>query len=227
MAEVYIHEIVEAKPGNLAPLRDALRAEFVPLAHDHGLRSVGVFETAETQGSWPELVEIWELPDFSSYLRYLDATRSDPRLIAWQEHKGTFIKRSIAELCLRGPLTKTAAEAQAAFSDHAIWGHEMVEVPPSRQHDYVRMAEQYIRRLIAEPAGRPVHGHYVAGFNNRLVINLNPFGEDISTSSMGKFWPGETEYKDGHKKEQSLWMMLGLEVRLGWTGRFLLPVRLH
>lgn len=227
MAEVYIHEIAQVKPGKLAALRDAVRDEFLPLAHEHGLKSAGFFETTPTQGSWPETIEIWELPDFHAYLRFLDATRKIPALKAWQERKGELIKRSYSELCLRGPLTKTADEARAEFSEHRIWGHEMVEVPPSRQQDYVRMAEQYLRRFIIEPAGRPVHGHYISGFNNRLVINLNPFGEDIPTSDMGKFWPGDTEYEQGHQRNQSLWMMLGRQVRLGWVGRFLMPIRLH
>lgn len=222
MAEVYIHEIAKVKNGKLAELRDAVRDEFVPLARKYGLASVGYWETAPSQGNWPETLELWEFPDFKVYLKYLDATRTDPALIAWQERKGSLISRSVSELCMRGPKTKTAAEAKALFSEHKVWIHEMVEVPPSKQHDYVRMIETFVRRQLP----RETLGNYIPGFNNRLVINIAPKGDSFANSDLGKYWPGDTEYKDDEKRKQSLWMMLGTQVRLGWEDRFLIPIEI-
>jgi hypothetical protein len=120
-------------------------------------------------------------------------------------------------------MAKSADEAKS-MKAHKLWLHEMVETKPSRQGDYVRMVEQFLIERIVLPAGREILGNYIPVFNNRLVINIWPHGEDITTSTMGKYWPGETEYTGEQLRNSNIWMTLGPEVREGWEDRFLFPV---
>lgn len=225
MTQVYIHEICQVRSGCLGTLRDAVADTFMPLAAKHGLKKVGFWETAPSQGWWPETVELWELESFPAYLAYLEQSRTDADLIEWQAQKGELIDQSSAELCRRGRRTADA-EAARAFGKHKLWLHEMVETKPSRQDDYVRSVEEFLMERIIDPIGRDILGNFIPVFNNRLVINIWPHGDDIPTSTMGRYWPGETEYTGDALLNMNIWMTLGPEVRLGWEDRFLVPVEL-
>jgi hypothetical protein len=217
---LYWHEVHRVRPMRMSALLEAVEREFLPIAESYGMRQVGYWQVAPGLGTTPETVSVWELDDFGHYIdvvrQRFEGDRSD--LGQWFDGVGEWIETSESLLCFASELTPTVAQIKERNLRAKLCSHEMIQVQPARQAEYLRLCEEMWFRRVAEPAGRSIVGLYWSPWKNTRAIciwgqgeeweNVNPFGKEEA-------WVADTDFE--------IWQTLGREIRTDWDDRFLVP----
>lgn len=218
---IYIHQVNTLRTARTAGLFKAMQEECIPAYADHGLQLYGYWETAPGQGIGPETVEIWELPSFDAYSKFIGAAysdRADPRLRKWFERRDEWISSIDSMLCISHPKSPTVAQLKANKTKAKLVVHEIVHTEPSRQLDYLDTMYKLWWKPVAEPGGRSLLGLMYSPWNNRRAINIWGMGEEWDNLPIiGK---GSSFQSD----EYYVWVsMVGHALRDDWVDRFLVP----
>ena len=218
---IYIQQINTLRNARTAELFAAMQSDCLPAYQENGLQLLGCWETAPGQGPGPEMVEIWELPSFDAYSKFVAAAHSpkgDPRLRKWFERRSEWIVSMDSMLCISHPATPTVAQLRASGARAKLVVHETVHCEPSRQLDYLDTMYKLWWKPVAEPGGRTLIGLLYSPWNNRRAINIWGVGEEWDNLPVigtgGNF---QSEAFD-------LWVhQVGHALRDDWVDRFLVP----
>jgi len=218
---VYIHQINKLRNARTGDLFQAMESDCLSLYKELGLELFACWESAPGQGIGPEMVEIWELPNFDAYTKFAAAAhagKGDSRLRKWFERKSDWVESSDSMLCFSHPKSPTVADLRKSGVKAKLVIHEMVHTEPSRQLDYL----EAIHKMwwpVAEAGGRSLLGLFWSPWNNRRAINIWGVSEswdDLSIMKLGK--------NDAYQSDALfLWMNMGLALRDDWLDRFMVP----
>jgi NIPSNAP len=218
---LYWHEINRVRPQKMSGLLEAVERELLPLAESYGMRQVGYWQVAPGLGTTPETIAVWELDDFGHYVEVIrqrfEGKNAD--LGQWFDGVGEWVDSSESLLCFPSALTPTVAQIKESGLAAKMCSHEMIQVQPARQAEYLRLCEEMWFRRVAEPAGRSIVGLYWSPWKNTKAICIwgqgeewdlvNPFGKEEA-------WVADPDFE--------IWQTLGREIRTDWDDRFLVPV---
>jgi hypothetical protein len=205
----------------MSGLLEAVERELLPLAESYGMRQVGYWQVAPGLGTTPETVAVWELDDFGHYVEVVrqrfEGKKAD--LGQWFDGVGEWVTSSESLLCFPSALTPTVDQIKESGLSAKMCSHEMIQVQPARQAEYLRLCEEMWFRRVAEPAGRSIVGLYWSPWKNTKAICIwgqgeewdlvNPFGKE-------EVWVADPDFE--------IWQTLGREIRTDWDDRFLVPV---
>jgi len=218
---LYWHEINRVRPGKMAELLGAVEREFVPMSETYGMRQVGYWHVAPGLGTTPETVAVWELDDFGHYVEVVrqrfEGKNAD--LGQWFDGVGEWVTSSESLLCFPSELTPTVAQIKERKLAAKLCSHEMIQVQPARQAEYLRLCEEMWFRRVAEPAGRSIVGLYWSPWKNTKAICI--WGQGEEWDLVNPFGKEEAWVAD---KDFEIWQTLGREIRTDWDDRFLVPV---
>jgi hypothetical protein len=217
---LYWHEVNRVRPGKAPALLEAVERDFLPIAERYGMRQVGYWQVAPGLGPSPETIAVWELDDFGQYVdvvrqRFEGATHD---LGAWFDGLGEWVVSTESLLCFPSAMTPTVAQIKERGLRAKLCSHEMIQVQPARQAEYLRLCEEMWFRRVAEPAGRSIIGLYWSPWKNTKAICIWGQGEeweDVNPFGKEEAWAADTDFE--------IWQTLGREIRTDWDDRFLVP----
>jgi hypothetical protein len=108
---MFVHELSQVRPGAALDYLRAMEREWVPVAREHGLEPVGLYEVLMSD---TEVVTLWasDIDSIVGLGRAYDAARgldsgarADPRVLAWRERAREFCTRWREELMVPCPGT--------------------------------------------------------------------------------------------------------------------------
>lgn len=108
---LFLHEVLSLRPGSGLEFLQAVAEQRVPLMHDHGHRTTGLYEVISVPD---EVVLVWAT-DVSAHARYRqardttrglsDAGTPDPRILAWDALAAGFVTGGRIEVMTPAPGT--------------------------------------------------------------------------------------------------------------------------
>ena len=134
--KVYIHELIDIIGHNRARYMQHMTANWCPVARDERNQlCFGVWGTVGSTGSWPEVVNLWELDGWDGLVHNFEHELShdalqDPSLAQWWAAAATLRRGGVDRIVVPEPWTLPIEELTAAGVRGELYAHELVTVPP-------------------------------------------------------------------------------------------------
>jgi hypothetical protein len=151
--KLYIHELIDIHGHNRAKYQHHMTANWVPAAmNERGQRCYGVWSTLGSTGSWPEVVNMWELDGWEGLTRNFEVETAggrdqDPSLAQWWAAAASLRRGGFDRILIPDDASPSIEELCAAGVRGELYCHEIVHVPPGRAVELLEAV-----RSQAEPA---------------------------------------------------------------------------
>lgn len=133
--KVYIHELIDIIGHNRAKYFHHMTANWCPVAREERNQlCFGVWGTVGSTGSWPEVVNVWELDGWDGLVRNFEHELShgslqDPSLAEWWAVAASLRRGGIDRIVVPEPWTQPIEELTAAGVRGDVYAHELVALP--------------------------------------------------------------------------------------------------
>ena len=175
---VYIHEFIDVIGHNRARYVHHMTANWCPQAREERRQlCFGVFATVGSTGRWPEVVNLWELPDCAALVTDFEhelghPTHQDPALAEWWAKAAEFRRGGVDRIVVPEPWTRTVTELTAAGVRGEVYAHELVTVPPGAGGDFLAAVHEQAVPAHAGLGVENVGAFRVTGVNDSEAILL-------------------------------------------------------
>jgi hypothetical protein len=135
MSRVYVHEFIDIIAQGRAKYVQHMTANWCPIAREERNQlCFGVWGTVGSTGRWPEVVNLWELPDWDTLGRSFDMERSTPKLqdeslIAWWAEAAPLRRGGVDRVLVGADWTRGIEQLVADGVRGDFYTHELVTVP--------------------------------------------------------------------------------------------------
>ncbi len=191
---VYIHEFIDIHGANRANYMHHMTANWCPEARDERSQlCFGVWGTVGSTGRWPEVVNLWELPNWhglvSDFRHELTSpSMQDPLLAAWWAQAATYRRGGTDRIIVPEPWSPTITELNEQRIRGEVYAHELITTPPGGA---ARLLASYAN--LAKPAfesfGVTTIGAFrVAMINDYEAIVITAFENWESWSEFEQAW---------------------------------------
>ncbi len=142
-AKVYIHELIDIIGHNRARYMHHMTANWCPVAREERNQlCYGVWGTVGSTGSWPEVVNMWELDGWDGLVanfehEFTHATLQDPALAEWWAVAASLRRGGVDRVLVPEPWTRPIDQLVAEGVRGALYAHELVQVPIGRSREYL------------------------------------------------------------------------------------------
>jgi len=142
--KVYIHELIEIIGHNRARYMHHMTANWCPVARaERNQLCFGVWGTVGSTGSWPEVVNLWELDGWDGLAANFEHELShgslqDPSLAEWWAAAAALRRGGVDRILVPEPWTEPIEGLTAAGVRGDLYAHELVTVPPGGAPAYLR-----------------------------------------------------------------------------------------
>ena len=133
---VYIHEFIDIIGQNRARYMHHMTANWCPIGRaERNMLCYGVWATVGSTGSWPEVVNMWELPGWEGLAanfahELVGAGMQDPSLAQWWAEAASLRRGGEDRIVVPEPWCPTIEELTAAGVRGEAYAHELVTLPP-------------------------------------------------------------------------------------------------
>jgi hypothetical protein len=133
---VYVHEFIDIIGQNRAKYIQHMTANWCPIAREERDQlCFGVWGTVGSTGRWPEVVNLWELPNWDALGRSFDMERSTPKLqdkslISWWADAAPLRRGGVDRVLVGAPWTRGIDELVADGVRGDFYAHDVVTLPP-------------------------------------------------------------------------------------------------
>jgi hypothetical protein len=219
--EVYVHQISRLREDLADEYFAAVQEEQIPLMASHNVRLVGLWQGIPEQGSWPEIIEIWEyddMPHCSNLIRIRSESGAlGKQLKDWARRRSKWVSSTEGLICTRSAGSPTVAQLAARNSYPVVTLHETIEVLTGRQREYAELVEAFMKPRIMDLLQRELIGiYYSIGWHARRVINVWGVAkswDDFMLIKREGLAPGDA----------AAWRYLAPALRTDYRDRFLIP----
>ncbi len=175
---VYIHEFIDVIGHHRARYVHHMTANWCPQAREERRQlCFGVFATVGSTGRWPEVVNLWELPDWDALVADFEhelghASHQDPSLAEWWAEAAQFRRGGVDRIVVPEPWTRTITELNAAGVRGEVYAHELVTVPPGAVGEFLAAVREQAVPAHAALDAENVATFRVTGVNDSEAILL-------------------------------------------------------
>jgi hypothetical protein len=140
-SKVYIHELIDIIGPNRAKYMHHMTANWCPIAREERNQlCYGVWGTVGSTGSWPQVVNMWELDGWEGLAANLEhelshATMQDPSLAEWWAEAATLRRGGYDRILVPAPWARSIDQLVADGGGAAFYGHELMTVAPGRNEE--------------------------------------------------------------------------------------------
>ena len=160
---LYLHEVVDIVGENAVPYMEKSVLGFkTDTSADRGLDLYGTWYVMGSTGRWPQVVNVWEMPDgWDSWERLCRSTNlkreANAELAEWWHE--AYTRRSGGFDRVLGAVdgTLSLADIAAAGVTGTLFVHELTRVRPGSAIDYLDAVAEELAPVAAE------HGHTLVG----------------------------------------------------------------
>jgi hypothetical protein len=160
---LYLHEVVDIVGENAVPYMEKSVLGFkTDTSADRGLDLYGTWYVMGSTGRWPQVVNVWEMPEgWDSWERLCRSTNlkreANAELAAWWHE--AYTRRSGGFDRVMGAVdgTLSLADIAAAGVTGTLFVHELTRVRPGAAIDYLGAVAEELAPVAAE------HGHTLVG----------------------------------------------------------------
>lgn len=160
---LYLHEVVDIIGENAVPYMEKSVLPFkTDSTADRGLDLYGTWYVMGSTGRWPQVVNIWEMPDgWDSWERLCRSTnlkrQANEELTEWWRE--AYTRRSGGFDRVLGAVagTRSLADIEATGITGTLFVHELTTVPPGAAVDYLDAVREQWAPVAAD------HGHTLVG----------------------------------------------------------------
>jgi hypothetical protein len=141
--KVYIHELIAITGHNRARYMHHMTANWCPVARaERDQLCFGVWGTVGSTGTWPEVVNLWELAGWDGLVdnfehEYSHDSLQDPSLAEWWAVAADLRAGGVDRILVPEPWTRSIEELTAAGVSGQVYAHELVTVPAGGAQDYL------------------------------------------------------------------------------------------
>jgi hypothetical protein len=141
--KVYIHELINIRGQNRAKYMHHMTANWVPVAMaERNQLCFGVWGTVGSTGSWPEVVNMWELDGWDGLAanfahEFSHATLQDPSLAKWWAQAAKFRRGGFDRILVPAPWTEPIMGLVEQGVRGEVFAQEIVNVAPGAAGDYL------------------------------------------------------------------------------------------
>lgn len=136
--KIYIHELIDIVGQNRARYMHHMTANWVPVAiAERNQYCFGVWGTVGSTGSWPQVVNIWELDGWKGLAANFEHELShpslqDPALAEWWATASTLRRGGLDRILVPEPWSPTVAELIEQRVRGVVYAHELFALRASR-----------------------------------------------------------------------------------------------
>ena len=141
--KVYIHEFIDVIGHNRARYMHHMTANWCPVAREERNQlCFGVWATVGSTGSWPEVVNLWELGGWDGLVANFEHEFSaggtqDPSLAEWWAAAADLRRGGKDRIVVPAPFSPTIDELTADGVRGEVYAHEIVSVTNGAAGDYL------------------------------------------------------------------------------------------
>lgn len=135
---VYIHELIDIRGHNRAKYQHHMTANWVPVAlKERNQRCYGVWSTIGSTGSWPQVVNMWELDGWDGLVHNFEVETAggrdqDPSLAEWWATASQFRRGGFDRIVVPDGGSRSIEQLCADGVRGELYCHEIVSVPPGQ-----------------------------------------------------------------------------------------------
>lgn len=155
-AKIYIHEFIDIIGHNRARYMHHMTANWCPVARaERNQFCFGVWATVGSTGTWPEVVNLWELEGWDGLVgnferEFTGGGTQDPSLTEWWAAAADLRRGGVDRIVVPAPWSPTIGDLCAAGLRGEVYAHEVVSMAPGAAGDYLETVGQYAVDAYAE-----------------------------------------------------------------------------
>ena len=141
--KVYIHEFIDIIGHNRARYMHHMTANWCPVARDERDQlCFGVWATVGSTGSWPEVVNMWELSGWAGLVKNFEHEFSagrtqDQSLSEWWAAAADLRRGGVDRIVVPAPWSPTIDELVADGVRGELYAHEVVSLAPGKVEPFL------------------------------------------------------------------------------------------
>jgi hypothetical protein len=218
---IYLHEILDVKPGAMGEFLDGFEREYLPAAQRHGVALVACWETVFSQGEPPEAIALWELADWAHLGRLNEAQypggEGDAALRAWNQAIWQWVVKRHGKVLIPGPSSPTLAQLKERGVSAKMCVHETLKIVPGMQQAYLEAVDLQYYPRVREHSQRQMVGYFRTFWRNCENVSIWSLMDGWET--LGLFAnPGMSDFR---LRQTQHWMNIALSLRTDWEERLL------
>jgi hypothetical protein len=174
--KVYIHELIDIIGQNRARYVHHMTANWCPVAREERDQlCFGVWGTVGSTGSWPEVVNLWELDGWEGLVGNFEhelgaPSMQDPSLAEWWATAAQFRRGGVDRIVVPEPWTRTITELTEAGVRGEVYAHELVTVPAGAAADFLAAVRELALPAHAELGAENIGAWRVTGVNDSEAV---------------------------------------------------------
>jgi hypothetical protein len=160
---LYLHEVIDIVGEGAVPyMQQSVLGFKADTAADRGLELFGTWQVVGATGRWPQVVNVWELPDgWESWRRLCEATNlrreANAELQQWWREAYQHRSGGVDRLLGAGPGCPSLRELVDGGVIGTLFVHELTKVPSGGAVEYLRAVEGVRAPVLVD------HGHQLVG----------------------------------------------------------------
>ena len=193
---VYIHEFIDIIGHHRADYMHHMTANWCPEARKERTQlCFGVWGTVGSTGRWPEVVNMWELPDWDGLVADFShelarPSLQDPTLAAWWAKAAKFRRGGVDRILVPEPDSLTITEHCAAGTRGAVYAHELMTLPVEGARAFLDAYGESGRAANERAGAVPVGAFRVALVNGYEAIVISAFESWDAWGDYEQAWEG-------------------------------------
>lgn len=139
--KIYIHELIDIVGHNRARYMHHMTANWVPVAMAERNQSCfGVWGTVGSTGTWPQVVNLWELDGWEGLAANFEhelshSSMQDPSLSEWWATASSLRRGGVDRIMLPASWSPSSAELLAGQVRGVVYAHELYATAPGAAPD--------------------------------------------------------------------------------------------
>jgi hypothetical protein len=153
---VYVHEFIDITGPNRAKYMHHMTANWCPIGFEERKQlCYGVWGTVGSTGRWPEVVNLWEHPDWDNLGRSFELERSaptlqDPSLKVWWAEAAPLRRGGVDRILVSTAWSRGIEELVADGVRGDFYAHELVTLPIGGAYEYLAAVEAAGKAAVEE-----------------------------------------------------------------------------
>ncbi len=145
--KVYIHELIDVIGHNRARYMHHMTANWCPVAREERNQlCFGVWATVGSTGTWPEVVNLWELDGWDGLVgnfehEFSGGGTQDPSLAEWWAAAADLRRGGKDRIIVPAPWSPTIDELTADGLRGEVYAHEVVSLANGAAGDYLNAVD--------------------------------------------------------------------------------------
>lgn len=195
--KVYIHELIDVVGHNRERYMQHMTANWCPVARaERNQLCMGVWATLGSTGSWPQVVNMWELDGWdglaANFAHETDGGRDqDPSLAQWWAIAASMRRGGFDRIVVPTPWTRSVEQLCAQGVRGEVYAHELVTVVPGAVGELLGALDEVGRAAVAAVGVIEVGAYEVAMADRSEAIVIWAFPDWPTWVAYERAWePG-------------------------------------